>query len=128
LRLLLDTCTFLWLNGDRSRVSQAVINLCSDPANELLLSAVSAWEIAVKYAAGRLTLPEPAGRYVLTRRQLNGITSLELTEDDVLTIIKLPPIHKDPFDRMLVCQATANDLAILTPDPHIARYPVRVIW
>ena len=89
---------------------------------------MSAWEIALKQIAGRLPLPEPAAQYVPSRREANGIASLDLCEEAVLQLPKLPPLHTDPFDRMLICQAIAHGLAILTPDACIARYPVRVLW
>jgi PIN domain nuclease of toxin-antitoxin system len=128
LKLLLDTCTFLWLNSRLSQVSPLVRGLCADRDNELYLSVVSAWEIALKQMSGRLPLPEPAAQYVPKRREANGIASLDLSEDAVLQLPKLPSLHTDPFDRMLICQAIAHGLAILTPDEWIARYPVRVLW
>ena len=128
MKLLLDTCTFLWLNSRLSRVSPLVRGLCADRDNELYLSVVSAWEIALKQVTGRLPLPELAAQYVPRRRQANGIASLDLSEEAVLQLPKLPPLHADPFDRMLICQAIAHGLAILTPDEWIVRYPVRVLW
>jgi PIN domain nuclease of toxin-antitoxin system len=127
-KLLLDTCTFLWLNSGLSLVSPLARGLCADRDNDLYLSVVSAWEIALKQVAGRLPLPQPAAQYVPSRREANGIASLDLSEEAVLQLPKLPPLHTDPFDRMLICQAIAHGLAILTPDACIARYPVRVLW
>jgi PIN domain nuclease of toxin-antitoxin system len=118
----------LWLNSRLARVSPLARGLCADRDNELYLSVVSAWEIALKQVAGRLPLPEPATQYVPRRREANGIASLDLSEEAVLQLPKLPPLHADPFDRMLICQAIAHGLAILTPDEWIARYPVRVLW
>jgi PIN domain nuclease of toxin-antitoxin system len=128
MKLLLDTCAFLWLNGDFDNLPMRVRQLCTDTENELYLSVLSAWEIALKQGVRRLTLPEPADQYIPSRRRANGIASLKLTEEAVLQIGKLPPVHNDPFDRMLVCQAIVHGLTILTPDRHIARYPVPVIW
>ena len=128
MKLLLDTCTFLWLNSGLSLVSPLARGLCADRDNDLYLSVVSAWEIALKQVAGRLPLPQPAAQYVPSRREANGIASLDLSEEAVLQLPKLPPLHADPFDRMLICQAIAHGLAILTPDEWIARYPVRVLW
>jgi PIN domain nuclease of toxin-antitoxin system len=128
MKLLLDTCTFLWLNGDFEKLSVLARQLCADTENELYLSVLSAWEIALKQGVRRLTLPEPADQYVPSRRRANGIASLKLTEEAVLQVRKLPPVHSDPFDRMLICQAIVHGLTILTPDRHIARYPVPVIW
>ena len=128
MKLLLDTCTFLWFNAGSRLLSPRAKELCLDTENDLYLSAISAWEITLKYMAGKLLLPEPAAQYVPSRREPNGITSLELTEEVVLQLPKLPPLHADPFDRMLVCQAIVHGLTILTPDEWITQYPVRVMW
>lgn len=100
----------------------------SDPENELFLSAVSSWEIAVKHSLGRLPLPEAPERYVPAQRILRGIDALLLDEEAALHISRLPNLHRDPFDRMLVCQALVGGMMIVTPDPEIARYPVRTLW
>ena len=128
MRLLLDTCTFLWLNRDPEKVPVPIRSLCENLENERFLSVVSAWEIALKSATGRLHLFEPAAQYVPKHRELNSATSLELDEDSVLQLPKLPPIHTDPFDRMLICQAIVHGMVILTPDEEISKYPVRVMW
>jgi PIN domain nuclease of toxin-antitoxin system len=128
LKLLLDTCTFLWFNAGSRLLSPNAKALCLDTENDLYLSSISAWEITLKYMAGRLSLPEPAETYVPSRREANGINSLELNEEVVLQLPKLPPLHADPFDRMLVCQAIVHGLTILTSDEWITRYPVRVMW
>jgi PIN domain nuclease of toxin-antitoxin system len=128
LRLLLDTCTFLWAVDETQYLSRTARQLLTDPENDVFLSAVSAWEIAVKQANGRLVLAEPAHGFVPTNRQAHGFLELPLDEDAVLHLGRLPSPHRDPFDRMLVCQAIAHNLAILTPDAQIALYPVRTIW
>ena len=127
MRLLLDTCTFLWLAGGAS-LSAGAAAAVRDPSNEVLLSAVSTWEIASKYRAGRLPLPEPPEQLILTERRLRGVTALAFDEESALQVLRLPPLHRDPFDRMLISQAIAHGLAIVTPDPSIRQYPVRVIW
>lgn len=99
-----------------------------DPANETFLSAVSAWEIAVKHALGTMPLPEPADRYVPAFRKRELIEPLPLSEEMALQVVRLPAIHSDPFDRLLICQAIAEGMAILTPDQLIRQYPVRTIW
>jgi PIN domain nuclease of toxin-antitoxin system len=127
-RLLLDTCTFLWLAGGAAALSPAAIGLIRDPANEVYLSAVSVWEIATKSRSGRLPLPEPPDRLIPIERDLRGVTPLAFDEDAALQVLRLPALHRDPFDRMLISQAIASGLAIVTPDPLISQYPVRVIW
>lgn len=128
MNLLLDTCAFLWIAQDSSELSQLARDVFADPANDVYLGVVSAWEIAVKHALGRLPLPQAPDRYLPQLRARHGIESLALYEETVLQIGKLPSHHCDPFDRMLVCQALAHGLALLTPDPHISRYPVRTVW
>jgi PIN domain nuclease of toxin-antitoxin system len=113
---------------DAPAVPQRVRRLLTDPANEFYLSVVSSWEIALKYSSGRLPLPVPPVEYVPSRRRTCGIRSLPLEEETTLELPRLPNIHSDPFDRMLICQAIVHDLPILTPDPRIAQYPVRVVW
>ena len=127
MKLLLDTCTFLWLAGGGS-LSTAAAAAIREPSNEAFLSAVSTWEIASKYRAGRLPLPEPPDRLIPTERDLRGVMTLAFDEESALQVLRLPPLHRDPFDRMLIAQAIAGSLAIVTPDPLITQYPVRVIW
>jgi PIN domain nuclease of toxin-antitoxin system len=128
LRLLLDTCTFLWIASGSSQLSKRAAELFSDPANDVFLSAVSAWEIALKHSLGALRLPVPPIEFVLSQREAHGITALPLTEEDVLYLPKIPQLHRDPFDRMLICQAVVNSLAVLTPDELISQYPIRTVW
>jgi PIN domain nuclease of toxin-antitoxin system len=127
MRLLLDTCTFLWLAGGSSLSTLAAASI-RNPENEVFLSAVSSWEIASKHRAGRLPLPEPPDQLIPTERGLRGVVALPFDEESALQVLRLPPLHRDPFDRMLICQAIAGGLAIVTPDPLITQYPVRVIW
>ena len=127
MRLLLDTCTFLWLAGGAS-LSDDAADAIRQPANEVFLSASSVWEIVTKYERGRLSLPEPPERMIPTERRLRGLTPLEFDEVSALHGRRLPWLHRDPFDRMLIAQAIAHGLAIVTPDPQIAQYPIRVVW
>lgn len=128
MRLLLDTATFLWVITDAPELSGRARELLLDSENEAYLSSVSAWEIVVKHALGRLPLPEPPERFVPAQRELHGIDPLALDEESALHLVRLPPLHKDPFDRMLICQALVQGLAILTPDALINQYPVRTLW
>jgi PIN domain nuclease of toxin-antitoxin system len=126
-RLLVDTCTFLWLAGG-GRLSEAAAAAIRTPSHEVFLSAVSVWEITSKYLAGRLPLPEPPDRLIPTERRLRGIEALPFDEESAFHALRLPRLHRDPFDRMLISQAIAQSLTIVTPDPLIAQYPIRVLW
>lgn len=128
MRLLLDTCTFLWAVDEQTQLSDQARSLIADPANEVYLSAISAWEIALKQERGSLVLSEPAHRYVPKFREAHAYLELALDEASALRSGRLPQLHKDPFDRMLVCQAIEHSLTILTPDAHITQYPVRAVW
>ena len=126
--LLLDTCAFLWvLSGDRS-LPPGIADMVRNPDNDVFLSAASAWEIAVKYAAGKLKLPEHPARFVPAMRAERGITSLAIDEEAALHASRLPSLHRDPFDRLIVSQAIVHGMTILTPDPVMARYPARTLW
>jgi PIN domain nuclease of toxin-antitoxin system len=81
-----------------------------------------------KYRNGRLPLPEPPDRLIPAERAVRGLEALPFDEDSALQGLKLPPLHRDPFDRMLVAQAIAHGAAVVTPDPLVAQYPIRVIW
>ncbi|MEL7352151.1 MAG: type II toxin-antitoxin system VapC family toxin [Cyanobacteria bacterium P01_A01_bin.116] len=124
MKILLDTHIFLWFISGDTRLSTNVRNAICDPQNEVYLSTVSVWEVIVKYQLGKLPLPENPETYLPKQRDLHKITSLPLDENSVAKLAKLPPIHRDPFDRMLICQALQNDLTIATVDQAICAYPV----
>jgi PIN domain nuclease of toxin-antitoxin system len=128
MKLLLDTCAFLWFQANSPDLSPKACAHILDPGNEVYLSAVSAWEIGRKYAQGKLTLPSHPAALIPAVRERSGIASLPLTELDALAAEKLPLFHKDPFDRMLIAQALIGGLAVVTPDPAFEDYPVRVVW
>jgi PIN domain nuclease of toxin-antitoxin system len=127
-RVLLDTCTFLWALSGEPPLPARVAALVQDPDNEVFLSAASAWEIAIKYAAGKLRLPDDPARFVPAMRAERGFTAFAVDEESALHIAKLPPLHGDPFDRLLVAQAIVHGMTSLTPDPIVARYPARTLW
>ena len=128
MRLLLDTCAFLWFQADSPQLSPTARAQILDAANEVYLSAVSVWEIARKYAQGGISLPSHPSTLIPAVRKASGIESLPLTEDDALAAEKLQLFHKDPFDRMLIAQALMGGLEIVTPDLAFEPYPVRVVW
>ena len=128
MRLLLDTCTFLWLATDHPQLSVSARKCCRDPGNEVYFSALSAWEIAIKYRLGRLPLPETPARYVASRRQWLQLEPLAFDETSAAHDVLLPQLHTDPFDRGLVAQAILHHMTIVTPDSAIAQYPAPVLW
>ena len=126
--MLLDTCTFLWLATDDPALSEPARAAIRDPSHPLYLSAASVWEIAVKYTIGKLPLPAPPRVLVPELRRLHHIDPLAFDERDALTVELLPPAHRDPFDRMLIAQAIARGIPVLTPDPMFRQYPVALHW
>jgi PIN domain nuclease of toxin-antitoxin system len=126
MKLLLDTCTFLWLlTGERPLPERVVAAVTT---GELWLSAASVWEIAVKSGKGALRMSESVDRLVPAARHRYGIASLPIDEDSALHVVRLPVLHADPFDRMLVSQAIVHGLTIVTPDPLVTQYPARTMW
>lgn len=128
MKVLLDTCTFLWIVTGAAELSDVALEIYQDPDNSVYLSPISTWEIAVKYSLGRLPLPESPETYIPRLRVKHGIDSLPLDEESSLHIVRLPELHRDPFDRMLICQAIVGGLVILTPDKAITQYPARSLW
>jgi PIN domain nuclease of toxin-antitoxin system len=125
-RLLLDTQVWLWLQIRPERVRDEVRDRLADEATELLLSAASSWEIAIKHALGKLPLPGAPRDYVPSRMRADAVDGLPVTHAHALRVCDLPHHHGDPFDRLLVAQAQLEDLTIVTADPQIERYDVAV--
>jgi PIN domain nuclease of toxin-antitoxin system len=128
MRILVDTCVFLWLAADASELSTAAKAVCVDPENDVYLSAISAWEIAIKFRLGRLPLPVPPHEFVASRREWMGLERLDLDEASAAHTHLLPELHRDPFDRALIAQAIVNGLTLATPDPLVRAYPVPTLW
>ena len=128
MRALLDTHVFLWWVLDASQLSDECRRILGDSANTVLVSAVSAYELAYKAERGRLVLPESPQSYVLSRLDANGFDPLALELSHALRAASLPPIHRDPFDRMLIGQAQVEGIPLITADPAIALYDVETIW
>jgi PIN domain nuclease of toxin-antitoxin system len=122
MKFLLDTHLLLWAAGKPTRLSATARKLIDAPANELLFSAASVWEVAIKRGLGRSDFQ--ADPRLLRRGLLdNGYIELPILSDHVVAIENLPPIHKDPFDRLLVAQATVEGIMLLTADSVVAQYP-----
>ncbi|MBF8301355.1 MAG: Conserved protein of unknown function, probable VapC16-like toxin (part2) [Acidobacteria bacterium] len=127
MKILLDTQCWLWMALAPERLGAKARELVETTQNELVLSAASAWEIAIKHAIGKLRLPEPPERFVPSRHVTLRTLALPIDQDHALRVGTLPAHHRDPFDRMLIAQAQAEGLPILTADPVFSRYDVTVI-
>jgi PIN domain nuclease of toxin-antitoxin system len=128
MRLLLDTVTFLDSALSTSDLSAKARDLIRDAENELFVSIVSLWEITIKHSLGKLELPAAPDRFIPENQIKLGVDLLPLDSESVFQLSRLPPLHRDPFDRALICQAIVHGMVILTPDERIARYPLRVAW
>ena len=126
MRLLLDTHVFLWLQTEPERLGTH-LRAIEDESNDLLVSAASSWEIAIKHGLGRLELPEPPGRYVPDRLRAIDAQPVAIEHAHALAVAALPPLHRDPFDRLLVAQSQALDSPIVTADPAVAQYDVATL-
>jgi PIN domain nuclease of toxin-antitoxin system len=127
MRLLLDTHIFLWYIAADSRLPAPFRVAVQDPANEVFLSVASVWEAVVKHSLGKLPLPSSPESYLPAQRQLHGIASLPIDEGAMSHLAKLPPLHRDPFDRVLLAQALQQDLTILTVDQALRGYSVKFL-
>ena len=127
MRLLLDTHAFLWWISDDERLPPAARALMADRDAELLWSAASSWEVAIKYGNDRLPLPSPPARFLSEQLALNRVTSLPVTDAHARRVAELPRHHRDPFDRLLVAQAQAERVPLLSLDSALRVYDVRIV-
>jgi PIN domain nuclease of toxin-antitoxin system len=128
MKLLLDTHAFMWWDSRSKRLSPRAYAACADPANHILLSVASVWEIQIKIQLGKLKLHAPLPAVIERQQQTNRIEILQITVAHVLAIDNLPQIHRDPFDRVLVAQANEEGARLVTGDPILSQYPVDVLW
>lgn len=128
MRLLLDTHAFLWWIGDDDRLSRRAAALIADGTNQVFVSAASAWEVVLKSALGRIEVPTPIDRFFMAQLEANAFVPLPIQVRHTLGLASLPGVHRDPFDRILVAQAVAEELAIVSGDELVRRYPVAVEW
>lgn len=124
MRILLDTHAFLWLVTDDPKVSAPAKAVFLENDNELLLSAVTGFEIAVKYSLGKLGLKEPPEQFISKRIQANALIPLAITIEHTVLLADLPFHHRDPFDRLLVAQALSDSLPILSADTLLSAYGI----
>jgi PIN domain nuclease of toxin-antitoxin system len=124
MRLLLDTSIFIFFIADNRRLSEEHYSIIQDPGNDVYFSIASLWEAVIKYQLRKLPLPSPAHLYLPAERRKHQIGSLEIDEGSIARLAELPNHHKDPFDRIIVCQALQHGMTIITHDPLIRIYAV----
>ena len=126
MKILLDTHIFLWYISGDQRLPADKRDAIRNAENEIYLSVVSLWETLIKHQIGKLTFPQPPELYLPQQRERHRIASLALDEISVAHLASLPPLHRDPFDRMLICQANVHGLTFMTVDEIIRDYPVQI--
>jgi PIN domain nuclease of toxin-antitoxin system len=127
MKVLPDTHIFLWFIAGDGRLPRDLQVAITEPANEVFLSAVSLWESMIKHTLGKLPLPQDPGVYLPEQRRRHGIGTLPLTESSVEKLSELPPLHRDPCDRMLIAQALDNGLILATLEAAVRAYPISVL-
>jgi len=127
-KVLLDTAVFWWIASGSPRLSRNVAKIFEDPETDVALSPISIWELIVKNQIGKLPLPRPITELLSQVREERLVRTLPLRETAVLRLASLPALHRDPFDRMLICQALDEGMTLVTPDAHVRAYPVPTLW
>ncbi len=125
---LLDTHAFIWLDSHPNNLSQQVSNIISDPETEIYLSAVSVWEMQIKYQIGKMDFQKSLSRILIEQIQRNRIQLLRIKLNHIFQLNRLPLHHRDPFDRMLIAQSRVESMPLLSRDSAFGAYDVQTIW
>ena len=128
MKLLFDTHAFIWWDSEPQKLTPQIIALCQDRANTILFSVASAGETQIKTQLGKLKLEIPLVQIIENQTRTNGVEVLPIALTHVLALENLPAHHKDPFDRLLIAQAKAEDAVLISADPIFTKYPVQVLW
>ena len=128
MKLLLDTHVFIWWDSEPARLSSQALALCQDRANTVLLSVASVWEMQIKLQLGKLKLSLPLAEVIESQERINNIEVLPIILAHVLALQNLPAHHKDLFDRLLIAQANVEGAVLISGDPILAKYPVKLLW
>jgi len=128
MKLLLDTHAFIWWDSNPAKLSSNALALCQDQSNTLLLSVASIWEMQIKLQLGKLKLSLSLAEVIEGQQQLNNLDLLPVLLEHVLHLEGLPLHHKDPFDRLLIAQANIENAALVSDDPVIRNYQVKLLW
>jgi PIN domain nuclease of toxin-antitoxin system len=128
MKLLLDTHAFLWLVEGNSRLGRKASTVVADPSNELFLSVASIWELAIKVGNGRLVLSEPLASFVSKWTATYQLSQMPVLSAHAVTVTTLAPHHRDPFDRLLIARALAEDMVLMSGDAKFMAYGVPILW
>lgn len=128
MKLLLDTCTFLWMISSPDQLSKVATQALEDGSNRLLLSQASMWEIQIKHQSGKLGLTYTPKKTIEMGMERHHVDYQSIECTAIWHLQKLPLLHRDPFDRIILATALCEGMTLVTPDPEIHKYPVPVIW
>lgn len=128
MKLLLDTCTFLWASQQPSKLSKVAAAAMDEPLTELFVSDVSLWEITLKHSAGKLPLPGDPRVWIPAKFSFHGFQHLPMAVNDIFLSGELPRVHEDPFDRVLAAQAIGAGMSILSPDSPLSLLGASRLW
>lgn len=128
MKYLLDTHVFIWMASDPTGLPTKVAAILRDSDNDVFLSMASIWEMQIKVQLGKLELTATLPELVEQQRTRNAVEILPISLDHLWEVGKLPPIHKDPFDRLLIAQSRHEDIFFLTADRIISSYDVQIVW
>lgn len=128
MRVLLDTHTFIWWTGVPEKLSTSASSLLAEPNTELILSVASVWEMQIKLQLGKLNLSLPLRELIENQQQTNNLELLPIDVSHVWVLENLPTPHKDPFDRIIIAQATVEQISILSVDAVFDEYPINRVW
>lgn len=128
MNILLDTQIFLWALAEPKRLGEQAKSCLKSQKNQLYLSAASSWEIAIKAGLGKLPLPEPPDKYISTRMASLKIAPLDIKHYHTFIVYQLPLYHRDPFDRILIASAIAENFPLMSADQQFRHYDVDLIW
>jgi len=128
MKVLLDTHTLLWWIDDRPSISTECRRVIAASENLVYVSAASIWEMAIKSSLGKLRIPGEIGSFFSEHIKRNGFLTLDITASHALGVLRLPSIHKDPFDRMLISQSLSENMPLLTNDAMVRKYGVTTVW
>ncbi len=127
MNVLLDTSVLLWWLGEPTRIKSSLLDELKDAESVVWFSQVSLLEIQIKVGLGKLVLDFPV-EHIPDLAERSGLSALSLSNAAIFTLPKLPDVHRDPFDRLLICEAIQQGIPLVTPDETIRRYPVKVVW
>jgi len=128
MRYLLDTHAFLWFASGDANLSAVAKEIIENSKNNIYLSSASVWELSIKIIIGKLKLKKDLNKFIAENIAIYGYIPMPVTIPHALAIAKLPEIHKDPFDRILIAQATVEKMKLISSDGYITRYSVKTVW